>query len=81
MSSQQDIQKVQSYLDDIENYARKGVWNHDKNLECAARLADVGLMLDQLQGDILSPEQTEIVSSLLKRFEQVKYNLPSPPSA
>lgn len=77
MAIQKDIQKVESYLIDVENYIAKGLWTPDQNSECAKKLADIDITLDQLQ--ILSPKDYVVVSKLMKRFVQAKSKLPSAP--
>ena len=80
-----DIQRIDAYLNEIEKYIQKGVWNPDKNSEYAARLVEIDISLNQLMvgsslpGVELSDEQIKIVSALLKRFGVAKDHLPSPP--
>lgn len=77
MATQEDIQKIENHLIDVETYIEKGLLTPDQNLECANKLADIDITLDQLH--IVSPEEYVAVSKLIKRFVQAKNKLPSQP--
>ncbi len=79
MSVQEDIQKIETHLIDVENYIEKGLWTPDKNLECDRKLADIDATLDKL--NIASSQDYVAISKLIKRFVHAKNKLPSPPQA
>jgi len=77
MATQEDIQKIENHLIDVENYIEKGLLTPDQNLECAKKLTDIDITLDQLH--IISSKEYVAVSKLMKRFVQAKNKLPSQP--
>jgi len=79
MATQEDIQKIENHLIDVENYVEKGLWTPDKNLECDKKLADIDATLDQL--NITSSQDYVAISKLIKRFVHAKNKLPSPSQA
>jgi len=77
MTTQEDIQKIENHLIDVENYIEKGLLTPDQNLECAKKLTDIDITLDQLH--IISSKEYVAVSKLMKSFVQAKNKLPSQP--
>ena len=85
MSIEERINLVDKMVNDIEKYVQKGIWNPNKSGKAASEITKSDIMLNELMNghsmkiDILTAEQIKLVSKLLKRLEQSKDKLPSPP--
>ena len=86
MSGEQDIEKLEELVKQIEDYADKGVWEPQPAEEIAAAIARAEAVFKQIiEGYItmtgIPPvQQAYQVSDLQERLHRVQHNLPSPPS-
>lgn len=85
MSIEEEIQRVEHTVTDVELYVQAGLWNPDRSFQLAGEIVEADMSLTQLMFghseniDILSPEQVALVSDSRKRLSQSKDKLPSPP--
>ena len=85
MSIEEEIQRVEQTVADVELYVQAGLWNPDRSFQLAGETVEADKSLAQLMFghsesiDILSPEQVALVSDLRRRLSQCKDKLPSPP--
>ena len=82
---EENIHLIEEMIKNVETYTLKGVWNPHINKQIALEIHKADVELNQLMTghtmkiDILSGDQVAQVSNLLKRLNQSKGNLPSPP--
>ncbi len=85
MSIEDEIKTVDTMVKDVELYVKTGVWHPDRELQIAKGITETDIALNQLMSghsmktDVLTDEQMKIISDLLKRFNNSKDKLPSPP--
>lgn len=85
MSIEEDLQVIENNMKDIEEYVNLGIWNPDRRTGIAKFIKATDRILAQLkyghtmQYDDLTEDQVTIVSNMLKRLQNAKDNLPSPP--
>jgi len=85
LSVEQDIEKLEARVKQVENYVAKGVWEperHEEMVESIVRAEDIfnRIISGYTEKTDMPPVmQAFQVSELQQRLHEVKHHLPSPP--